>query len=160
MSWRWRRRLLAAALGAAASAGAGRAQAQAVRELDLHALGVASDPVFLGVGGGYAWRDPRRTRVLASVVLGALGGTGVAGRADIAWHFLLDPRKRQGSAVYGGGGLSVQAGAGQVKPYVLLVLGAENAPGGSGGSYVEVGVGGGVRAVIGYRWRKQRAPER
>jgi hypothetical protein len=84
----------------------------------------------------------------------------VAGRADVAWHFLLDPAKRQGSAIYGGGGLSVQAGAGKVKPYVLLVLGAENAPGGRGGSYVEIGVGGGVRALVGYRWRKQRAPGR
>ena len=158
MSWCWKRRFLAAALGAAASAGTGHAQA--VRETDLHALGVASDPTFLGVGGGYAWRDPRRTRVLATVVMGMMRGAGMAGRADVAWHFLLDPRKRQGSAVYGGGGLSVQAGAGQVKPYVLVVLGAENAPGGSGGSYVEVGVGGGVRAVIGYRWRKQRAPGR
>jgi hypothetical protein len=159
MSWRWRRRLLVAAVGA--TVGAGRAQAQAVREVDLHALGIASDPAFFGAGGGYAWRDPRRSRVLATMVLGALGGSrGVAGRADLAWHFLLDPRKRQGSAVYGGGGLSVQAGAGQVKPYVLLVLGAENAPGGNGGSYVEVGIGGGVRAVVGYRWRKQRAPGR
>lgn len=160
MSWRWRRRLLAAALGAVASIGAGQARAQAVRESDLHALGVASDPPLLGAGGGYAWRDPRRTRVLATVAVGALGRAGVAGRADLAWHFLLDPRKRQGSAVYGGGGLSVEAGAGHVKPYVLLVLGAENAPGGAGGSYIEVGVGGGVRAVIGYRWRRQRAPGR
>lgn len=148
------------ALGAAVATGAGRAQAQGVREVDLHALGVASDPTFLGAGGGYAWRDPRRTRVLATVALGTLGHAGVAGRADLAWHFLLDPRKRQGSAAYGGGGLSVQAGAREVKPYVLVVLGAENAPGGAGGSYVEVGVGGGVRVVIGYRWRKQRAPGR
>ena len=123
-------------------------------------LGVASDPAFAGAGVGYAWRDARRTRIAGAVALGVLGGHGIAGRAELAWHFLLDPRKRRGSAVYGGGGLALEAGAGRVRPFILLVLGAENAPGGSGGSYVEIGVGGGVRAAVGYRWRKRIAPGR
>jgi hypothetical protein len=122
--------------------------------------GVASDPAFVGAGVGFAWRDPRRTRIGGSLVLGGLRGAGLAGRMDLAWHFLLDPRKRRGSAVYGGGGLTALVGEGRVRPFMLLVIGAENAPGATGGSYVEVGIGGGVRAAVGYRWRKQRAPGR
>jgi hypothetical protein len=47
-----------------------------------------------------------------------------------------------------------------VAPYLLLVLGVENAPGGGGGSFLEVGVGGGARLAVGYRWRKHNAPGR
>ncbi len=50
--------------------------------------------------------------------------------------------------------------SGRLTPYVLIVLGVENAPGGNGGSFVEIGVGGGVRAAVGYRWRKRNAPGR
>lgn len=157
MSWCSKPSLLAAALLGAVAAGP--VAAQGVRETDLRVVGIASEPVFGGAGVGYAWRDARRTRILGAVAVGAADGA-LAGRADLAWHFLLDPAQRRGSAVYGGGGLTVQAGAGRVTPYILLVLGVENAPGGRGGSYVEVGVGGGVRAVLGYRWRKHRAPGR
>ena len=160
MSWRWAGRLALGAGLAAASVGAPPASAQGVRELEVRVLGVASDPAFGGAGAGYVWRDARRTRIVGGAAVGVLGGHGVAGRADLAWHFLLDPRKRRGSAVYGGGGISLEAGAGRVRPFILLVLGAENAPGGTGGSFVEIGVGGGVRAAVGYRWRKHGAPGR
>ena len=159
MNWCSKRRLLAAAalVGAAA---AEPAAAQGVREMDLHVLAVASRPLFGGAGVGYAWRDARRTRLLGALTVGGIDGGEVAGRADFVWNFLLDPARRAGSAVYGGGGLTVQAGAGRVTPYILLVVGVENRPGGRGGSYVEVGVGGGLRAAIGYRWRKHGAPRR
>ena len=161
MNWCSKRRLLAAAAAAVVVAAAAEpAAAQGVREVDIHVLGVLSRPLFGGAGVGYAWRDARRTRVLGALAVGAIDGGGVAGRADLAWNFLLDPAKRAGSAVYGGGGLTVQAGAGRVTPYLLLVVGVENHPGGRGGSYVELGVGGGVRAAVGYRWRKRGAPGR
>jgi hypothetical protein len=157
MSWCSRPSLAALLVVLGASApGAGRAQG--MRELQVHALAIGSRPFFAGAGLGVAWRDERRTRWQTMVTLGGLDGRGLGGRADLAWHFLLDPGKRRGSAVYGGAGLSVLAGEGHVKPYVLLVLGAENAPGGGGGSFVELGVGGVVRATIGYRWRKRNAP--
>jgi len=149
--------LAAAALVAAAPAAA---RAQGLRETQVHVLGVASRPLFGGAGGALAWRDSRRTRVAASLAAGVLEGGRLAGRADVAWHFLLDPRKRGGSAVYGGGGLSVRADGEGVRPFLLLVLGTERDPGGRGGSFVEVGVGGGLRASAGYRWRKSNAPGR
>ena len=152
------RRAALLALVAAAAPAAGRAQD--VREVQVQLLGIASRPLFGGVGAAIAWRDESRTRWQAAATLGALDGHGFAGRMDVAYHFLLDPAKRRGSAVYGGGGVSLLAGNGRLTPYVLLVLGAENAPGGNGGSFIEVGVGGGVRATVGYRWRKRNAPGR
>jgi hypothetical protein len=141
--------------------GAGPAWAQArggVRERQVHAAGVASQPVFGGAGGGLAFRDAARNRWQGALAVGLLDGGGVGACGDFVYHFLLDPRKRQGSAVYGGGGLTAQVAGGRVTPYALLVVGAENAPGGAGGSFVELGVGGGVRLAVGYRWRKRNAP--
>ena len=138
----------------------GRAQAPGARELQVQAVGVASRPFFGGAGGGLAFRDADRNRWLGALAVGVLDGGGMGVRGDFVYHFLLDPQKRKGSAVYGGGGLSAQVAGGRVTPYVLLVVGAENAPGGAGGSFVELGVGGGVRFAIGYRWRKRNAPGR
>jgi hypothetical protein len=132
-------------------------RAQGVREVQVHALAVASRPFFGGAGGGLALRDADRNLWQGALAVGVLGGS-VGARGEFVYHFLLDPRKRQGSAVYGGGGLTAQLAGGRVTPFVLLVVGAENAPGGAGGSFVEVGVGGGLRFVVGYRWRKRNAP--
>jgi hypothetical protein len=159
MSWCSRpRRAALLALVAAAAPAAGHAQG--VREVQVQLLGIASRPLFGGAGAAVAWRDASRTRWQAAATVGGLDGHGLAARADVAYHFLLDPAKRRGSAVYGGAGLSALAANGRLTPYVLIVLGVENAPGGNGGSFVEIGVGGGVRAAVGYRWRKRNAPGR
>lgn len=134
--------------------------AQGWREVQVHALAIASRPFFAGGGLGLGWRDQGRTRWQAAAALGGLDGHGVGARADLAWHFLLDPARTRGGAVYGGAGMSVLAGAGRVTPFVLLVLGVEHAPGSGGGPFVEVGAGGGVRVTAGYRWRKRNAPGR
>jgi hypothetical protein len=149
--------LWAACLCAAVAPGQAQVQAQGVRELQVQAIGVASRPGFGGGGGGLAFRDADRNRWQGVLAVGRLGA-GVAARGDAVYHFLLDPRKRQGSALYGGGGLTAQLAGGRVRPYVLLVVGAENAPGGTGGLFLELGVGGGVRFAAGYRWRKRSAP--
>lgn len=159
MSWSSRPRR-AAVLALLAAVAPAAVRAQGVREVQAQLLGLASRPLFGGAGLAVAWRDAARTRWQTAVTLGALDGHGMAARADVAYHFLLDPARRQGSAVYGGAGLSVLAGNGRATPYVLIVLGAENAPGGKGGSFVEIGVGGGVRVAVGYRWRKRNAPGR
>lgn len=158
MSWRWRPS--ATALIPALLAAAGPAAAQTLREAQVWALAAASKPAFYGAGFGLGWRDDGRIRIAPAVALGTFGDGRFGTRADLAIHFLLDPLKRDGAAVYGGGGLSVAVRGGRLTPYALLVLGAEHAPGGGGGSFVELGVGGGVRLAIGYRWRKQNAPGR
>jgi hypothetical protein len=159
MSW-CSKRSRVAGLALLVAAAPAAARAQSVRESQVQVLGIASRPLFGGAGVALAWRDASRTRWQVAATLGGLDGHGLAGRLDVAYHFLLDPAKRRGSAVYGGAGISTLAGNGRVTPYVLVVLGAENAPGGNGGSFVEVGVGGGVRFAFGYRWRKRNAPGR
>jgi hypothetical protein len=158
MSWCWRRS--AGALASVLLAAAGSATAQTLREAQLWGLAAASKPAFYGAGFGVAWRDEQRIRIAPALALGSFGDGRFGARADVAIHFLLDPVKRQGSAVYGGGGLSAAVRGGRLTPYALLVLGVETAPGGGGGSFAEIGVGGGVRVAIGYRWRKHNAPGR
>jgi hypothetical protein len=156
MSWCWRRSSL---LLLPAIVSASPIRAQSVRETQVWAVAVASRPAFYGAGFGLAWRDAQRDRLAPAVALGTSDGRFGA-RVDLAYHFLLDPVKRSGWAVYGGGGLTAAVRRDRVAPYLLLVLGVEGAPGGGGGLFLEVGVGGGVRVAAGYRWRKHNAPGR
>ena len=157
MSWCWRRSalLLAPALAAAAPA-----PAQSLTETQLWGTAVASRPAFYGAGFGLAWRDAQRDRIAPAVAFGAFGDRAFGVRADLSYQFLLDPAKASGSALYGGGGLSLAVRRGRAVPYALLIVGVEGAPGGAGGSFLELGVGGGVRVALGYRWRKHNAPGR
>ncbi len=157
MNWCWRRSslLLLPALVAAVPS-----RAQSLREAQVWAVAVATRPAFYGAGFGLGWRDEQRDRIAPAIALGAFGDGRFGARADLSYQFLLDPGKRSGSAIYGGGGLTVAMERGHVAPYLLLVLGVENAPGGGGGSFLEVGLGGGARLAVGYRWRKHNAPGR
>jgi len=156
MSWCWRRSapLLLAGLFAAP------ARAQSLREAQLWGMAAFSRPAFYGAGFGLGWRDELRDRFAPAIALGAFGDGRFGARADLAYQFLLDPAKASGTAVYGGGGVTAVVRGGHVSPYLLLVLGLEGAPGGRGGMFMEMGVGGGARLAIGYRWRKQSAPGR
>ena len=131
-----------------------------VRETQVWGMAAWSRPAFYGAGLGLGWRDAQRDRIAPAVAFGTFGDGRFGARADLAYQFLLDPAKQTGSAVYGGGGISAVVRRGRVTPYVLLVLGIEHAPGGRGGTFLELGVGGGARLAIGYRWRKQSAPGR
>jgi len=129
-------------------------RAQRRSELQVWGVAVASQPAFYGAGLGVALRDEDRTRFSVAAAAGTLGSSALAARADATLQFLLNPFKRTGLAVYGGGGLSLAVARGSATPYLLLVLGVEHAPGGPRGAFAEVGVGGGVRVAVGYRWRK------
>jgi len=157
MSWCWR------ASGATAFAllcAAAPCRAQRIAEWQVAGMAVASKPFFCGADLGYASRGADRMRIAGAVATGVFGDDQFGARADLTLQFLLDPRNRTGSGVYGGGGLTVAVEPGRVSPYLLLVLGWEHAPGGGGGTFVEIGVGGGARIAVGYRWRKWIAPGR
>ena len=138
----------------------GLALAQGWRETQLAVMGMASKPAVVVAGAGLAWRDGGRTRVGGAMLVGTDEGGALAGRVEVAWHFLLDPAKRAGDGVYAGGGVALGASNGRARPYLLLVIGAENAPAGRRGTFIEAGIGGGARIALGMRWRKQNAPSR
>lgn len=156
MRWRPRVTWVSAVLAPAAIAIPASLGAQGVRELELRALAIASQPAFGGLGVGAGWRPSPRTRILVGAASGVLEGGAWAARAEAAAHFLLDPARARGG-VYGGGGLSLEGTARRVRPFVMLVIGVDRAPGGRRGVYAELGVGGGVRLAAGFRWR-WRAP--
>lgn len=159
MSWRSRPSAWGLALAATLAAPTAAA-AQGWREAQLVAAGVLSRPGVGVAGVGLAWRDGGRTRVGWAALLGSDENGAMVGRAELAYHFLLDPAKRLGSGVYAGGGVAVAVSQGRARPFVMLVVGAENSPAGRRGTFIEVGVGGGLRAAIGMRWRKHNAPGR
>lgn len=135
--------------------------AQGWTETQVMGVAVASEPVFAGGGAGVAWRDAGRTRLGAALAAGVLDNGEAAGRVELVWHFLLDPARARGGAVYGGGGLAVATGpAGDPAARIQLVLGVEAAPGSRHGAFVEAGVGGGVRLAAGLRWRARGAARR
>ncbi len=148
----WLPSLAAAALVLAPAA----ARAQGLHETGLWAAAVFQRPAFYGGGLQVAWRDEGRTRIQLAAAAGAEDGAGAAGRFEAVWHFLLDPYKQRGNAVYGGGGLSLMLDHdGKVRPGLELVIGAENAPAAPRGTFIEVGFGRGARIVLGMRWRKR-----
>src|SRR5215208_2610698 len=148
MSCRWAELLLLACASAAASNG----EAQQVHELGIQGVITSSDPL-LGVAGPYgALRVSGRTRISAFAGAGASDGD-LAWRAEALAHFLLSPARRRSWGAYLGGGLAAVGGP-VSRGYLVLTVGAEARPGSSSGWVAELGVGGGVRVGIGYRWRR------
>ena len=129
--------------------------AQQPHEIGIQAIGTASDPVA-GVGALYgALRTSNRTRLS---VTGGVGGSAgeLAFRAELLGHFLLSPNKRRGTGPYFAAGVAAVGGPVE-RGYLVLTLGVEQRPGGGAGWAAEVGVGGGLRLALGYRWRRLRA---
>ncbi len=125
--------------------------AQQAREVGVQAVGTASDPE-LAVAALYAGvRTSNRTRLSASAGLGGSSGE-LAVRGEIVGHFLLSPAKRRGAGVYFGGGVAAVGGP-LDRGYLVLTAGVEQRPGARAGWAAELGVGGGIRVALGYRWR-------
>lgn len=128
------------------------AQQQAVREYGVGAVATWADPAVYTAGLTASIRPASRTRIALYAGGGVSDGEGVA-RAELLGHFLLNPRSTH-AAFYGGGGVAGVFGSGYADGYLVLLLGVEGSPGGSGGWFAEAGVGGGARLAVGYRWRK------
>jgi hypothetical protein len=144
--------------GAGTLAGAAPTAAQRVREIGIEAIATSSDPV-LAVAGAYTGiRTSGRTRFSASL------GAGVSDR-ELAWraeglgHFLLSPDRLRGWGAYFTGGLAAVGGPVN-RGYLVLALGLEERPGAGSGWAAEVGVGGGIRVALAYRWRRFPASRR
>jgi hypothetical protein len=135
-----------------ASLAASPAAAQRVVELGVQAIGTAADPA-VGVAGVFgALRTSLRSRVSAALAAG-VSDAEAAWRGELLAQFLLNPTRRRGAGLYGAGGVAV-AGGPVDEGYVVLALGLEGRPGARSGWFVEMGVGGGARLALGYRWRR------
>ena len=133
-----------------AAACAAPAQAQIRREFGIEGVALTADPGFAGGGIWGALRPSARLRLGALALVGDRRGTAFRGEAVA--HFLLDPARRSGAALYAGGGIAAESGP-RGQAWVVAAIGVEGAPGAARGWVAEVGVGGGVRIAIGWRWR-------
>jgi len=141
----WARAVLVAGL-----AWPGGLSAQRSSEIGAQAIATAANPAAV-VGGAYGalWAG-RRTRVATTIGAGVQEGA-FAWRVEGLAHFHLNP-EASGLGLYGGGGLALAGGV-RTQGYLVLLLGAETSPRGPRGWAFEIGVGGGVRLAVGYRWR-------
>ncbi|MGH7702629.1 MAG: hypothetical protein ACREMO_06020 [Gemmatimonadales bacterium] len=107
----------------------------------------------LGALGLYgARRLTERTRLAATAAAGvAQGGFGF--RGELLAHFLLNPRAVRRPGLYGLGGVAFVSAPGE-RGYLVVGAGLEARPGARSGWALELGVGGGVRVALGYRWRR------
>ena len=132
------------------------ALAQSTSDFSVFGIGTFAAEEFVGGGAALGVRPGGRLRL---AVLGAVGSEAgsVAGRGEIMAIFHLNPYRRTGWSAYGGGGVAVTVRNGAEGGYILALLGLESRPAGTTGWFVEVGVGGGVRAAAGIRLRRVRS---
>ncbi|MGN6393260.1 MAG: hypothetical protein ACTHM9_13585 [Gemmatimonadales bacterium] len=144
-------RALAVALVAGAVLAPPPLAAQRVLEVGVQGIAMAADPAVFLAGGLAALRTSLRTRCSLALAAGVSEGEA-AWRGEALIHFLLNPTRRRGPALYGAGGVAV-AGGPVDQGYVVVTLGLEQRPGARTGWFAEAGVGGGARLALGYRWR-------
>lgn len=126
------------------------------REIGIQAIATAADPAIVVAGAYGALRTSARTRVSAAAGAGISDGD-FAARGEVLGHFLLSPGQPRGAGFYLAGGVAAVEGP-VSRGYLVLTLGLEERPAAASGWSAEVGVGGGVRVALGYRWRWFRQP--
>ena len=130
--------------------------AQQGKELGVQLMATASEPAMAVAGVYGAMRTSARTRVSAAVGAGLSSGNP-AFRGEVLGHFLLSPHKREDPGLYFAGGVAAVEGPVD-RGYLVLTVGLEGSPAAASGWAIELGVGGGVRMMLGYRWRWFRTP--
>jgi hypothetical protein len=150
--------LTAAAL--AAPLHAQQVSTRLVPEVRVDAIGASPATVQGAVGV----EIPAGWYVRVGVLAGAGGSveegeSAPAGRLDVLARFLLDPFRQSRWGFSAGGGISLLAREGEhVRPQLLVALDLEGPRSSSGMSpSIQVGLAGGVRAGIGFRWSGRTA---
>jgi len=126
---------------------------QVTQEWGVQSTVTTGDRVTAVVGPAWGWRVGRRDRVVLDAGIGVVEGGQLAGRGEAVWHFLLSPGAQGKPALYAGGGLAA-AVTDRTRGWVVVTAGVDWSPGTRSGWLAELGVGGGVRVAVGYRWRK------
>ena len=120
----------------------------------MHGLGRWATTSFAGGGLGVALRAAGRERIGFSATIGSLDGA-LAGRGELLLGYYLSPERRTGLSPYAVGGAAVEVTGAGHQGFVVLALGVESAPATALGWFLEAGVGGGVRGMLGLRWRRR-----
>jgi hypothetical protein len=113
------------------------------------ALGVASDPVFVGLGTVLRASVDRQVRMRVGAWAGRRG-RATAGRAEAVMELVLDPGTA-GWSPFAGGGFAVAVDRRDAEAYLVVSVGLEQRPAGRSGWWFETGLGAGVRVGLGYR---------
>jgi hypothetical protein len=130
------------------------AQAPAASELDLGPVATWAHRVFAGAAVGIATRPGGEGRVALVAAVGSADGHAAL-RLEAMAQFLILPGAKTGVSPYGGVGLAYLG----ARPYrgagaFVVMVGLEGAPGRPRGWFGELGLGGGLRLRLGYRWRR------
>jgi hypothetical protein len=130
------------------------AQGARAVELGIGSIAAWSHRAFYGGGVELGTRPGGEGRIALSAAGGSMGGSPAL-RIEATAQFLVNPGARTGLTPYGGVGLGF-VGARDYRGMEVLVLliGVEQAAGRPSGWFGEVGVGGGLRVRIGFRWRR------
>jgi hypothetical protein len=129
-------------------------QLPAATELDLGSVATWAHRAFAGAALGLATRPGGDGRVALVAAFGSADGHPAL-RLEATAQFLVMPGAKSGLAPYGGVGLAYLG----ARPYrgagaLVVLVGIEAAPGRPRGWFGEMGLGGGVRLRLGYRWRR------
>lgn len=122
------------------------------REHGVQLVAASAPRATVVAGPSIAWRVGRRDRVVLQGGAGFEEEGAPAGRLEALWHFHLDPGALGKPGAYLGGGVGALV-SDEWRGIVIVTVGLEGSPGGRAGWVVELGVGGGMRLALGYRWR-------
>lgn len=122
----------------------------------MHGLGRWASTSFAGGGLGVALRSQGRERVGFSATVGSLEGV-LAGRGELLLGYYLNPQARSGLSPYAVGGAALEVTGAGHQGFVVLAVGVESAPAEKLGWFLEAGIGGGLRGMLGLRWRHRHS---
>jgi hypothetical protein len=136
--------------------------AQGRSEWRLQGAALVAPEVFVGAGPGVAGWSALGAGAGASALLGARGGEP-AFRAELWAGYHLAPGRSRGPTFYGALGAAVELRGGgarsphdDVAGYFVAFAGLDARAAAGSGWFVEAGVGGGARVVLGYRVGRSR----
>jgi hypothetical protein len=123
-------------------------------EVGIGPLATWSHRTFYGGGIELGSRPGGEGRITVAAAGGSMEGSPAL-RIEATAQFLVTPSARTGLTPYGGVGLGyVGARAYRGMEVLVLLIGVEQAAGRPSGWFGEVGVGGGLRVRVGFRWRR------
>jgi len=116
-------------------------------------VGTTAADAFVGAGVGWGLRGPGRLGLNLTASSG-VAGKAFAGRFEGVATFHLEPGRRRGVGVYGAAGVAAVATGESTAEWLVVAVGIDARPRAENGWFLELGVGGGVRAATGFRIRR------